>query len=169
MTVCCKHFKGEYISPRLRILVQVWFEPSSYTVNEDAGTVTLTVRTNLAGGPPPGSVRFTTTDGSAICKYKYLHCRVGLIHCLSLSALSDYIATSSDVSFEAGAFVTTITVPIVDDSVGELEEVFYGSLTNLGQSNVQIIQGTADIHILDDDGQKNHTRVNNSLICSLHL
>ena len=44
---------------------EVWFEPYSYTVNEAAGTVTLTIRTNIAGGPPVGSVRFGTMDGTA--------------------------------------------------------------------------------------------------------
>ena len=46
--------------------IQVWFDPTSYVVNEDAGTVTLTIRTNIAGGPPDGAVRFNTADGTAI-------------------------------------------------------------------------------------------------------
>ena len=45
--------------------VQVWFEPISYTVSEDAGTVTLTIKTNVPGGPSDGGVEFYTEDGTA--------------------------------------------------------------------------------------------------------
>ena len=44
----------------------MWFEPTSYTVNEDAGIVILTIRTNIPGGPPAGTVTFNTVDGTAI-------------------------------------------------------------------------------------------------------
>ena len=49
-------------------IVRVWFEPSSYTVDESSGTVTLIVRTNVPGGPPDGSVEFYTVDDTAVCK-----------------------------------------------------------------------------------------------------
>ena len=48
--------------------IQVWFDPASYTVNENAGTATLTIRTNIAGGPSAGSVLFNTADGTALGK-----------------------------------------------------------------------------------------------------
>ena len=44
----------------------MWFEPTSYTVNEDAGVVLITVMTNIPGGPPAGTVTFNTVDGTAI-------------------------------------------------------------------------------------------------------
>ncbi|CAI8033563.1 Extracellular matrix protein 3, partial [Geodia barretti] len=112
--------------------IRVWFEPSSYTVNEDAGTVTLTIRTNFAGGPPPGSVTFTTVNGTA-------------------TVVSDYTETSSNIVFGENSLTTTVTVPIVDDSVGEQEEVFYGSLSIVGNANVRISQDRADINIIDND------------------
>ena len=43
----------------------VFFDPTSYTVNEDAGVAILTVRTNVPGGPVDGAVQFYTEDGSA--------------------------------------------------------------------------------------------------------
>ena len=46
----------------------MWFDPTSYTVSERDGVVTLTIRTNAPGGPPPGSVEFYTLDGTAISK-----------------------------------------------------------------------------------------------------
>ena len=46
-----------------------------------------------------------------------------------------------------------MTVPIVDDSVAESYEVFYGRLSNVGGSSVQIDQDTAEVIICDDDGE----------------
>ena len=43
----------------------VYFDRASYSVSEDGGNVTLTVRTNVPGGPPNGSVVFFTEDSSA--------------------------------------------------------------------------------------------------------
>lgn len=46
-----------------------------------------------------------------------------------------------------------MTVPIVHDSVGETDEVFYGTLTLAEGSAVNITQGQASIHVLDDDSE----------------
>ena len=46
--------------------VSVWFQPSIYMVHEDNETVTVIIRTNVPGGPPAGSVAFTTVDGTAL-------------------------------------------------------------------------------------------------------
>ena len=43
----------------------MWFEPTVYTVNEDTGTVTLTIKTNVPGGPSDGGVQFHTEDDTA--------------------------------------------------------------------------------------------------------
>ena len=48
-----------------KFTARVWFEPTSYIVNEDASTVDLIFRTNIPGGPPNGSVQFLTEDGTA--------------------------------------------------------------------------------------------------------
>ena len=50
------------ISDYIVITARVWFELTSYTVNEDAGTVTLTIKTNVPGGPSDGDVEFYTED-----------------------------------------------------------------------------------------------------------
>lgn len=49
----------------LGVTPTVFFDPTSYNVNENAGTVTLTIRTNVPGGPDDGAVVFYTEDGSA--------------------------------------------------------------------------------------------------------
>ena len=88
---------------------------------------------------------------------------------LSFSAFSDYVTTSLDVIFGANDVTTTVVVPIIDDSIGELDEVFYGTLTNVGNSNVnitedqsQITEGQAEIHIIDDDGKYEKANVTHS-------
>ena len=55
----------------------MFFEPTSYTVNENAGTVTLTVQTDVPGGPQSGAVQFYTESGSAtgmhVCSDLHIH------------------------------------------------------------------------------------------------
>ena len=43
----------------------MFFDPTSYTVNENDGTATITVRTDTPGGPQDGAVQFFTEDGTA--------------------------------------------------------------------------------------------------------
>ena len=126
----------------------VWFEPSSYTVHEGAGTVTVSIRAKFPGGLPPGELSFTTVDGSATCRKQTMW--LIIYHILSFSAFMDYITTNYNDSFEVGVMAFTIT--IVDDSLAEPEEVFYGSLSLVGQSNIQISQDKATIFIIDNDG-----------------
>ena len=47
-----------------------------------------------------------------------------------------------------------MTIQVVDDSIGEPEEVFYGSLSLVGSSPVNITEDRADILIIDDDSKK---------------
>ena len=49
----------------LAVTPDVFFDPTSYTVNEDVGVATLTIRTNVLGGPPNGAVEFYTEGGTA--------------------------------------------------------------------------------------------------------
>lgn len=78
-------------------------------------------------------------------------CIQHMIH-YSLSAGTDFSSTSFEVSFTDSSYTTTVDVPIVDNSIGEREEVFYGILTITSTDNVAITQERADIHITDDDG-----------------
>ena len=50
----------------------MFFEPTSYIVNENAGTVTLTVQTDVPGGPQSGAVQFYTESGSATGIYMHI-------------------------------------------------------------------------------------------------
>ncbi|CAI8033561.1 FRAS1-related extracellular matrix protein 2, partial [Geodia barretti] len=126
---------GDHVDPCIcdEVPIEVWFEPSAYTVNEASGTVTLTIRTNIAGGPPVGTLSFGTRDGTA-------------------TAESDYTSTTMyEVMFGEGSFTASVAIPIIDNSIGEGEEKFYGSLATIGDANVLITQDTAEIHIIDND------------------
>ena len=79
--------------------------------------------------------------------------------------MSDYNQTVTIVSFEAGSYVAMVDIPIINDNIGELEEVFYGMLSIVGSSNVKIIQDEAEIYIIDDDG-KHYTPLNDGIIKS---
>lgn len=54
------HINYIYIEPQ-----RVFFDPTSYSVNENAGSATITVRTDVPGGPPDGAVEFYTEDLTA--------------------------------------------------------------------------------------------------------
>ena len=63
----------------------VYFDKSSYVAHEEDGSVTLAVRTNVAGGPANGSVVFFTEDGSATGKYIIFHDSIAWLYTPTLS------------------------------------------------------------------------------------
>ena len=48
----------------------VYFDQDSYSVSEDSDNVTLTLITNVPGGPPQGSVVLYTEDSSATGQFQ---------------------------------------------------------------------------------------------------
>lgn len=80
------------------------FESPTYTVDEDAGTVTITV-TRTGGDEGTVTVNYATTDGSA-------------------TAPADYTETSGTLTFGPGVTEQTFTVPIVQDLLPESDETF---------------------------------------------
>lgn len=86
----------------------VRFEPSDYTVNEPDGTVTLTVARVTGSGA--FTVDYQTQAGSA--------------------STADFTSTSGTLSFAASDNSKAFTVPIVNDSLVESDEVFTVFLNN---------------------------------------
>jgi chitinase len=80
------------------------------TVGEGAGEVFLTISLDRATTSPV-TVRYETSDGTA---------RAGL----------DFVATSATTTVPAGHTSTTVTVPILDDSLDELNETFTVTLSD---------------------------------------
>ena len=77
-----------------------------------------------------------------------------IVYIMIPAANNDYSSRTYPVQFEAGAFTTTVSVPIIDDTFWEPDEIFYGNLTKIGNQNVQITQDTAEVLIKDNDGKR---------------
>ena len=103
---------------------------SDVTVNENAGTASLTV-TLSAPSNTPTTVTLTTNNGTAVNG-------------------SDYSPLTTTVTIPAGATVATVTLPILDDTTGEPTEVFFANLSNPTGATIADAQGT--VTILDNDG-----------------
>jgi hypothetical protein len=109
---------------------QVQFSASSYSVNEDAGLITITV-TRTGSTASSASVSYSTADVSAVTG-------------------SDYNGTSGTLSFAAGETSKSFTVRILDDTVTESNETFRVALS--GPTNVSAgSPTTATVTIVDND------------------
>jgi hypothetical protein len=115
------------------------FVSALYTVNENAGTATITV-TRTLGTATTASVDYGTSDGPATSDAG------------SATAGSDYTPTSGTLSFASGETSKTFTVPIINDSI---DEPFYEnvSLTLCNPTGGLVLGGrsTALLRIIDDD------------------
>ncbi|MCA9014509.1 MAG: hypothetical protein KDA77_04175, partial [Planctomycetaceae bacterium] len=104
------------------------------TVNENAGTVAITVLLNSPVDTAI-SVDYTTADGTA-------------------SSSNDYISTSGTLTFNPGEQSKTITVPIGNSDLVELDESFLINLTNLISNGANVILGDDQATVtIDDDDQ----------------
>ena len=78
--------------------------------------------------------------------------RLDLTH-LCFSAPSDYISVSQVLTFSSSITAQTVQVPIVDDLVMELSEVFTASISLENSSDhVELMPNSISITISDDDG-----------------
>ncbi|WP_230742217.1 Calx-beta domain-containing protein [Methanooceanicella nereidis] len=108
----------------------VQFRLSSYTFDENDGTVQVTV-TKTGETSMPASVDYATANGGA-------------------EAGQDYASTSGTLTFDASEYEKAFSLGIIDDGVYELSEFFYVNLS--GPVNATL--GSADsaqINIADDD------------------
>ncbi|MFM7770018.1 MAG: Calx-beta domain-containing protein, partial [Bacteroidota bacterium] len=99
------------------------------SVNENAGTVTITVTIST----PVSSVvtvNYATSNGTAIA---------GL----------DYTAVSGSLTFPANVISLTFTVPILNDALAEGNETFTVTLTD--PVNISLLDPIAVVTITDDD------------------
>ncbi|MCL5097165.1 MAG: hypothetical protein M1608_06505 [Candidatus Omnitrophica bacterium] len=107
------------------------FSSPTYSIDENGAYATITV--NRAGGSDGDvSVDYATSDGSAVA---------GL----------DYTTTTGRLRFSSGQTNRTVTVPIIDNTVAELDETVNLTLSNpTGGANLGS-QTTAVLTIIDND------------------
>lgn len=104
------------------------------TVDESAGTVSFVVTLDKATSDS-FSVAYSTVNGSAV-------------------AGSDYGSVSGVLTFAGGDTAKTITVPLFNDSVPELDEVFslqLGAISGKAANTVVVAQGTGTATIVHND------------------
>ena len=99
------------------------------TVAEDAGSARFTVMLDQTGMDAV-TVEYATADGTA-------------------TAGSDYTSTNGTLTIAAGSLSGTITVPVLDDTLDELDETFRLTLSNAANALISDGEGTGTI--TDDD------------------
>lgn len=111
----------------------VAFDSASYSVNEGAGSATITAELST---PAEDSVTvdYATSDGTA-------------------AAPIDYTATSGTLTFPAGSTSQSFTVPIVDDAVIEPDETVNLTLTNPTGGAFLGTPAEAVLTIVDNDDE----------------
>ena len=108
----------------------VSFSSSSRTVDEDSGTVSLTVALSGASGQAV-TVDYATADGTA-------------------KAGSDYTGTSGTLTFSAGEKSKTVSISITNDSIDEDNEPLTVSLSDPSGATLGSTD-EATVTIIDDD------------------
>ena len=115
----------------------IGFLPVNYTVNENEGSVTLSVQLLNGELARDVEVELSTGDGTA-----------------TSSAPADYIAprVSITLQFTPAESVQSVTVQIVNDDIAELSETLFGLLSTI-DSAVYLDPNTANVKIVDNDGE----------------
>ena len=108
----------------------IQFSSASYSINEDAGSVTITV-TRTGNTAQSASVNYSSVVGSALNG-------------------SDYNAVSGTLTFTAGESAKSFTVSILDDVVAEANEQFNLILSAMSNANSGILT-MATVTIIDND------------------
>jgi hypothetical protein len=107
------------------------FSTASYSLNESAGTVTITV-TRIGASAVSHTVQYATADGTAIAR-------------------TDYGAASGALTFGPGETSRTFTVTLLDDNVYEAGETLHLVLSNPSAAATLGSPSAAVLTIVDDD------------------
>ncbi len=109
----------------------VQFSAATYSADESAGAVSITVTLNAISGKTV-TVDYATSDETA-------------------TAGSDYTTASGTLTFAPGQTVQTFEVPILDDAIDEADETVLLTLSDAGDAMLGS-PNPAMLTILDDDG-----------------
>ncbi|MCX6049045.1 MAG: PKD domain-containing protein [Chloroflexi bacterium] len=108
----------------------IQFNSPTYTVNENAGLVTITATLSVASSTSV-TVNYASSNGSAL-------------------AGSDYTAVAGTLTFAPNQTSKTFTLPILQDTVDESNETINLALTNPGNATLGT-PATALLTVVDDD------------------
>jgi uncharacterized repeat protein (TIGR01451 family) len=109
------------------------FSSATYTVDEGAGTATITLN-RTDGSVGTIKVNYTTSNGTAI-------------------AGQDYTTASGELTFNNGETTKSFTVPITEDALDEANETVNLAISNAQGSGDLGTQTTAVLTITDNDPQ----------------
>lgn len=107
---------------------------------EGSGTLDFTVTLSTSPVFSPVTIDYQTAPGSATG--------------------ADFDATSGTVTFTGSQTVKTVSVPITNDALDEIDETFTLTLSNPNNANIASGQGTATGTILDNDAAPGITVTN---------
>jgi len=116
----------------------IQFTASSYSVNEDAGSVTIAV-TRTGNISTSATVQYATSNGTA-------------------SSPGDYTAASGTFTFAPGESSKSLNLSITNDTAKESTETFSITLSNASNANLGS-PSVATVSILDDDKKTRSPRV----------
>ena len=113
--------------------LEVFFDPTSYTVTEDMN-VPLVLRVSTTDFSFPFTVTVDTTDITAVAEV-------------------DYVPGGYTVSFQPGQDEATLVVPTIDDDIVEMVEMYSAMIASTSVDRVLIgSSDMANITIQDNDG-----------------
>ena len=105
--------------------LEVFFDPTSYTVTEDMN-VTLVLRVSTSDFSFPFTVTVNTTDITAV-------------------AGEDYVPGGYTVSFQPGQDEATLVVPTIDDDIVEIDEFYSSRAVIVSTSESRVVIGSSDV------------------------
>lgn len=104
---------------------RIQFGASGYSVNENAGSVTITV-TRIGDSTAAASVEYLTSDTDTFT----VGCSNTTQNFGGAYGRCDYATSVDTINFAAGETSKTFTIPIIDDALVELDETFTVALRN---------------------------------------
>lgn len=124
---------------------RIQFAAASYSVNENAGTVTITL-TRIGDSTGTASVDYATSDTDTFT----IACSNTTQNQGGAYGRCDYSTSIDTISFAAGETSKTFTIPIIDDALIELDETFTVTLTNVVGASLGT-PSTTTVTIHDED------------------
>ena len=133
----------------------VTFNQSSYTVDENAGLVQLTIVISMSSTSDI-TVQVTTANVTAFGEHMYvINYYLKLHHTINIGGGIDYNSGPYNITFSTGVTTVLLNISINNDNILEGNEDFIVSINNstLPDNVITNTSGTATVTIRDDDSK----------------